>query len=174
MHEVDLIILGKVNAGPCSAYELQKDMDRRNLSSWINVSTTSLYKAVLRLEKQGYLTGNTVREGKMPEKTVYTITGEGARYLEETLVSLSKQAVRILFPLNAVIVNLDQLPKEQSMELLRDIRQEIQRTHEFLKASLEQYSELPLVERTIIEQQCAVAQTLETWADGFKQEYEQK
>ncbi len=174
MHEVDLIILGKVKTGPCSAYELQKDMERRNLSTWVNVSTPSVYKAVIRLEGKGYLAGSTVRESKMPEKTVYSITEEGKLYFEETLCRLAKQAVRILFPLNAVVVNLDQLPRDKALGLIGDIRGQIQSTRDYLGQALDTYAALPLVERTIIEQQLAVSETLGSWAEGFEQQFQEE
>ena len=74
MAAIDLIVLGMIKAQPQSAYELQKNVEYRNISKWVKVSTPSIYKKVVQMEEKGYIRGKTVKEGKMPEKTVYQIT----------------------------------------------------------------------------------------------------
>ena len=70
MAAIDLIVLGMIKAQPQSAYELQKNVEYRNISKWVKVSTPSIYKKVVQMEEKGYIRGKTVKEGKMPEKTV--------------------------------------------------------------------------------------------------------
>ena len=68
MAAIDLIVLGMLKKEPLSAYDIQKLVEYRNISKWVKISTPSIYKKVIQLEKKGFITGNTVREGKMPEK----------------------------------------------------------------------------------------------------------
>ena len=44
MAAIDLIVLGMIKAQPQSAYELQKNVEYRNISKWVKVSTPSINK----------------------------------------------------------------------------------------------------------------------------------
>lgn len=69
MSAIDLIVLGMIKEKEQSAYELQKNVEYRNISKWIKVSTPSIYKKVVQLEEKGYIKGNVSKEGNMPEKS---------------------------------------------------------------------------------------------------------
>ena len=53
MSTIDLIVLGMLKKQALSAYELQKQVDYRNISRWVKISTPSIYKKVLQLEEKG-------------------------------------------------------------------------------------------------------------------------
>ena len=62
MSTIDLIVLGMLKKQALSAYELQKQVDYRNISRWVKISTPSIYKKVLQLEEKGYISGQTTKE----------------------------------------------------------------------------------------------------------------
>mgnify|MGYP003267302629 CR=1 FL=1 len=43
MAAIDLIVLGMIKQQPQSAYELQKNVEYRNISRWVKISTPSIY-----------------------------------------------------------------------------------------------------------------------------------
>ena len=73
------------------------------------ISIPSIYKKVIQLEEKGYITGNTFKEGKMPEKAIYTLTAQGKHEFESLMLEIAAQPIRIFLDFNAVIVNLDKL-----------------------------------------------------------------
>ena len=79
MSTIDLILLGALCQSPKSAYDLQKLIEQRNLSRWVKIGSYTVYKKVVLYESKGYVTGEAVRTGKMPEKTLYTITPSGKK-----------------------------------------------------------------------------------------------
>ena len=50
MSTIDLIVLGMIKEKEQSAYDLQKNVEHRNISKWVKVSTPSIYKKVVHLE----------------------------------------------------------------------------------------------------------------------------
>ena len=68
MATIDLIVLGMLKKEPMSAYDIQKLVEYRNISKWVKISTPSIYKKTIQLEKKGLIKGIIVKEGKMPEK----------------------------------------------------------------------------------------------------------
>ena len=76
MATIDLIVLGILKKESLSAYDIQKLVEYRNISKWVKISTPSIYKKVIQLEERGYIKSNMIKEGKMPEKAVYSLTAE--------------------------------------------------------------------------------------------------
>ena len=105
MATIDLIVLGILKKQPLGAYDLQKLVEYRNISKWVKISTPSIYKKVIQLEKKGYIISRIEKEGKMPEKAVYSLTEKGEQQFEKLMDELSCKPVHIFLDFNAVIVN---------------------------------------------------------------------
>ncbi len=67
----------------------QKLVEYRNISKWVKISTPSIYKKVIQLEEKGYISSNIVKEGKMAEKAVYSLTEAGEKQLENLMFEIS-------------------------------------------------------------------------------------
>ena len=89
MATIDLIVLGILKKEPMSAYDIQKLVEYRNISKWVKISTPSIYKKAIQLEEKGLIRGEIVKEGKMPEKAIYSLkqnlNGSCLRFLESLL-----------------------------------------------------------------------------------------
>ena len=112
MATIDLIVLGILKKESMSAYDIQKMVEYRNISKWVKISTPSIYKKVIQLEGKGYITSTQVKDGKMPEKAVYTLTDSGNSQFEKLMLDISCKPIHIFLDFNAVIVNLDSLSKD--------------------------------------------------------------
>ena len=62
---------------------------------------------MIQLEGKGYITSTQVKDGKMPEKAVYTLTDSGNSQFEKLMLDISYKPIHIFLDFNAVIVNLD-------------------------------------------------------------------
>ncbi len=172
MSAVDLILLGLVYEHPQSAYDMQKQVEYRNLSKWVKISSPSIYKNVLRLEEKGCLTSQAMREGKMPEKVVYSITSAGRELFLKLMREKASTAISVLFDFNAVIANLNKLPKDQAIELTHTIRANMETGRAYIAGMQPQRQHVPFVGRAIMEQQIQVYAALLSWMDSFLKELE--
>src|SRR5699024_8989577 len=106
MATIDLIVLGILKKEPMSAYDIQKLVEYRNISKWVKISTPSIYKKTVQLEKKGLIQGSISKEGKMPEKVIYSLTDTGEREFEQLMVEIAAKPIRFFLDFNAVIVNM--------------------------------------------------------------------
>lgn len=166
MATIDLIVLGMLKKEPMSAYEMQKLVEYRNISKWVKISTPSIYKKAVQLEKKGLIKGEIIKEGKMPEKSVYSLTEAGEEEFEQLMFKISEMPIHIFLDFNAVIVNLDSLPQEKQKACLAHIGKNVQA----LKASLEEnlqikenVSGIPETGLAVLRQQLVLAEAIETW-----------
>ena len=74
---------------PMHPYEVAQTLRQRAKQESVRLNYGSLYAVVESLEKRGLIKATgTVREGKRPERTVYEITDEGAREMDDWLTEL--------------------------------------------------------------------------------------
>ena len=174
MATIDLIVLGMLKKGPMGAYDIQKLVEYRNISKWVKISTQSIYKKALQLEEKGLITAEIVKEGKMPEKAVYTLTEKGEREFERLMMDISAQPIRLFLDFNAVIVNLDSLPPEAQADCISQIEKNINELTENLKENYRQKEDAPEVPETgmaVLRQQLVLAQALEGWIAALKEHF---
>ena len=172
MATIDLIVLGMVKKEPLSAYEIQKLVEYRNISKWVKISTPSIYKKVIQLEEKGYVSSRIVREGKMPEKAVYSLTEAGERQMEKLMLEIAAKPIQIFLDFNAVIVNLDALSPEKQEKCLADIEANVKTLKAYLEENIrakENLPEIPQAGMAVLQQQFILAQAIETWIESFHQ-----
>ena len=153
MATIDLIVLGILKKESLSAYDIQKLVEYRNISRWVKISTPSIYKKVIQLEEKGLINSVTVKEGKMPEKAVYSLTEAGERQFEKLMMEIAGKPIHIFLDFNAVIVNLDSLPADKQKSCL---------------ANIENVPEIPETGMAVLHQQLILAEAIETWITSVK------
>lgn len=171
MATIDLIVLGMLKDQPLSAYDIQKKVEYRNISRWVKISTPSIYKKVLQLQEKGYLVGNTVKEGKMPEKEVYSLTEAGKQEFEHLMFEIAAQPIRIFLDFNAVIVNMDKLTPESKARCLSEIENGIRELKAYQEENLnakEGKADIPQAGLAVLQQQYILTQAIETWLASLK------
>ncbi len=172
MSTIDLIILGSLYQSPKSAYDLQKQIEVRNLSRWIKIGSFTVYKKVVQYERKGYVVSETVKNGNMPEKTLYTITPKGEEIFMELMTKFSLAETRVFLDFNAVIVNLALIDENFADECIANMKASIQNTKMQITEQLPKHENIPFFGRTIMEQQFLLLETLEKWEENFEKELE--
>lgn len=171
MATIDLIVLGMLKQEPRSAYELQKLVEYRNISKWVRISTQSIYKKVIQLEEKGYVKSNIVKEGKMPEKAIYSLTAAGEKEFEDLMEEISESPIHFFLDFNAVIVNLASLAPETQKTCLSNIEAQVKTLRSELEESLRTKKDVPEIPKTgmaVLQQQLMLAQTIEAWVASLK------
>ena len=154
MATIDLIVLGMLKKESLSAYDIQKLVEYRNISRWVKISTPSIYKKVIQLEEKGLINSVTVKEGKMPEKAVYSLTEAGEQQFEKLMMEIAGKPIHIFLDFTAVIVNLDSLPADKQRSCLANIEENV--------------PEIPETGMAVLHQQLILAQAIETWITSVK------
>lgn len=172
MATIDLIVLGILKKESLSAYDIQKLVEYRNISRWVKISTPSIYKKVIQLEEKGYIKSNTVKEGKMPEKAVYSLTDAGEAEFEALMMEIAAKPIHIFLDFNAVIVNLRSLPPENQRACLNHIEANVKTLKAYLEENIslkEHMPEIPETGMAVLQQQYLLAGAIESWIADLKE-----
>ena len=173
MATIDLIVLGMLKRESLSAYNIQKLVEYRNISKWVKISTPSIYKKVIQLEEKGFITSRMEKEGKMPEKAVYSLTDAGNEEFEKLMLEISCKPINIFLDFNAVIVNLESMEKEQQRECLDNIESNINVLKSYLEENVdlkENAPDVPATGMAVLHQQFRLVQAIEEWIRALKEE----
>lgn len=172
MTTIDLIVLGMLKQDSLSAYDIQKQVEYRNISRWVRISTPSIYKKVIQLEEKGLISSRIEKEGKMPEKAVYSLTDVGNQEFEKLMLEISSKPINIFLDFNAVIVNLESMSKERQEECIKHIECNL----EIMKSNInenikmkENNSSIPVTGMAVLQQQFVLVQAIEDWIVSLKQ-----
>ena len=171
MATIDLIVLGILKKEPMSAYDIQKLVEYRNISKWVKISTPSIYKKVIQLEEKGYITSHIEKDGKMPEKAVYSLSEAGKQEFEKLMVEISCKPINIFLDFNAVVVNLESMTKESQKECLDNMK--VLKT--YLEKNIvlkESVDDIPATGMAVLQQQYMLAKAIEEWICTLKKSLE--
>lgn len=169
MSVVDLMLLGFLKDKPMNAYEIKKTAEQRNLTWWIKVSYPSMYRNINKLAEQGYIDGKVVKEGEMPEKTIYTINEKGEAYFLELMEKYSKHPASIYIDFTAVISNLNKVDNKTGRQMLDDLYQEFFKTKEIMRAIEDTYDKYQA--KAVIQLNVQMYDLFCTWLLEFKEKF---
>ncbi|MGN0143817.1 MAG: PadR family transcriptional regulator [Clostridium sp.] len=141
MSSINLIILGYLQNKEKSAYEMVKEFDKWNMNKWLKISNPSIYKNIIKLCNDGYLNSRTVKEGEMPEKTLYSMNEKGKSYFNKLMEESSKCLGNFYFDFNAFLVNIENVPEEKRKEYLTNFKNEVYERTKFVQSVYDQIKE---------------------------------
>ena len=171
MAAIDLIVLGILKKESMGAYDIQKLVEYRNISKWVKISTPSIYKKVIQLEKKGFITSHIEKDGKMPEKAIYSLTADGEKEFERLMTDISCSSVNIFLDFNAVVVNLESVSKEMQRKCIENIATSIEELKLVIENNInakKDRNDIPITGMAVLRQQYALTLAIEDWISEIR------
>jgi DNA-binding PadR family transcriptional regulator len=114
-----LAVLTVLYERPMHPYEISSTLKFRRKEDSIKINYGSLYAVVESLEKKGLIEATErIRDGRRPERTVYTLTETGARAQQEWLSELFAEPSRQYTDFEAALSLMPALRPEMVQTLL--------------------------------------------------------
>jgi DNA-binding PadR family transcriptional regulator len=115
-----LAVLVSLYEKPMHPYEVAQTLRNRAKQESVRLNYGSLYAVVDSLERKGFIKATgTVREGKRPERTVYEITDDGTREMNEWMTELISTPAKEYPAFMAGLSFLPSLPPDEALAALR-------------------------------------------------------
>ena len=84
MIEHELLFLGLLKEGPIHGYEIKRKIEEE-LFPFVGLKIKSIYYPLKKMEKLGLVHKDIGREGKWPEKFIYSITPKGEKIFDHLI-----------------------------------------------------------------------------------------
>jgi len=93
MIEHEMLFLGLLMDGPKHGYEIKRKIDEE-LLPFLGLKVKSIYYPLKKMEKLGLIKKDIGREGKWPEKYIYSVTAKGEKIfnhlITESFISIER------------------------------------------------------------------------------------
>ncbi len=119
-------LMGLLAENPKHPYQIEKDVQYRDMRSWTDLSMSSIYKQLKKLEDVGMVKAEVELSEDNRARKIYEITSDGRAALEMKLRTLLRKPEILKDPFNVGIYNSDLLLKEEVLDCLEQYREEVQ------------------------------------------------
>jgi DNA-binding PadR family transcriptional regulator len=114
-----LLVLCMLDMKPMSGYDIKQALKMTDAEKWGGVLIGSIYHALKKLEKEGYISVESVESTGHRQKFTYQITKHGQNHLKDLIrESLKSSSIEYPSSLYAGISFVDKLPGDEAREAL--------------------------------------------------------
>ncbi|MBF0385729.1 MAG: PadR family transcriptional regulator [Candidatus Omnitrophica bacterium] len=118
MIEHELLFLGLLKDGPKHGYDIKKLIDEE-LFPFVGLKIKSIYYPLKKMEKLGLVSKDVGREGKFPEKYVYSLTSKGEKIFDHLVTESFSSIERPYFNIDLSLYFLEYVDKAIAQRQLR-------------------------------------------------------
>ena len=121
--DAELVILSLIYEQPVHGYQIEQMITERNMRTWTDLSTSSIYYILQRLEEKGFIekAGAQLSEKGIPRKP-YKITKTGERVWKETTLNALARPKFTYTNFLMGLHNLWNIPPEEALEAVKTYR----------------------------------------------------
>jgi DNA-binding PadR family transcriptional regulator len=141
MIEHELLFLGLLKDGPKHGYEIKRLIEEE-LFPFVGLKIKSIYYPLKKMEKLGLIKKDVGREGRWPEKYVYSLTPKGEKIFEHLITESFLSIERPYFNIDLSLYFLPYVEKKIAKRqlrgrilFLRRIRRDLQGLQNTMKTS---------------------------------------
>jgi DNA-binding PadR family transcriptional regulator len=118
-------LLGLLSEGPMHAYMIEKEIENRSMREWTEISMSSVYKLLNKLDSKGFIKSEIKLSKKNVSQKVYGLTSTGRRALKRRIKELLSKPERMIYRIDLATSHLGQLSKAEAAECLEKYGQKL-------------------------------------------------
>jgi len=150
-------LLGLLSEKPMHAYEIEKIIEKRNMRYWTEISFSTLYYELNKLEEKKFVTSETKISEKNVAQKIYTINSNGRKKIKEKVIELLSKTEKIIWQIDLGMANICLINEKETIDAFKKYIKSIdeyiemyQQLLEFFKKHDYPNSDCALAERPIM------------------------
>jgi DNA-binding PadR family transcriptional regulator len=165
-------LLGLLAEFPKHPYQIGKDVEMRDMQSWTELSMTTVYKMLRRLELKHLVQVETWQSMGERTKHVYSLLPAGRKALKAFLRHELSHQRTTKSSFDVAIYWSDALPDKEVAKLLESYRKELQKAIEFWQCMVGYLADCgcPKSDQALCDRKAHMLQGELTWLDNYRQE----
>jgi DNA-binding PadR family transcriptional regulator len=120
-------LLGLLSEEPMHPYKINQEFEYRDMHSWTELSMSSIYKLLRKLEKEELVTRENVIREENRLKKQYSISEKGKHRLRQKLISLLSTPEHMRWQLDIATYNSDLVSKSEVKQALENYKIQLQK-----------------------------------------------
>lgn len=162
-------LLGLLCEGPKHPYQIEKDVQYRDMRFWTELSMSAIYKALTKLEFMNYAESSTQISEENRARKIYQITPEGISAFQDKIRELLAEPEHLRWKADIAFYNLDVMDKDEQLQLLESYKEALQKKiteYRALEAFMKE-SDCPIYPLSISLRPIYLMQGEILWVDDF-------
>jgi DNA-binding PadR family transcriptional regulator len=126
LSNAEAALLGLLCEGPMYPYQIEQQVKYRDMRFWTELSMSSIYKLLRKLEKEGRVTRTNIISAENRLRKLYAASEPGRRALRRKLETLLSEPEHIRWQVDIGTYNCDLLPGKTVQAALKGYRAALQ------------------------------------------------
>ena len=124
-----------LSEGPMHAYQIEKEIENRSMRFWTEISMSSIYKLLKKLESDGLVAKTQEPSDNGMTRNVFSLTATGTGTLRDQLAGILRQPEHLRWRIDLATSHLNVLP-------WREVREHLAAYRAALEESIDGYGNL--------------------------------
>ncbi len=120
-------LLGLLSEGPMYPYQIEQEVQYRDMRSWTELSMSSIYKLLNNLEKKGLVDRSNEISPENRLRKLFSISAAGRKALQGKLERLLSEPERVRWQFDIGTYNCDLLPPKAVRKALKEYRKGLEK-----------------------------------------------
>ncbi len=120
-------LLGLLSEQPMHPYQIEQEVKYRDMRFWTELSMSSIYKLLRKLEKDGLVTRTDEISSENRLRKLYSLSDEGKRLLKEKIQALLSQPEHVRWQIDIGTYNSNLLPDKEAHAALLKYREALEK-----------------------------------------------
>jgi len=126
LSNAEAALLGLLSEQPMYPYQIEQEVKYRDMRFWTELSMSSIYKLLLKLEKAGFVVRTDEISPENRLRKLYAISEAGEAALKSKLLRLLQEPEHIRWQVDIATYNCDLLPAETVRAALSEYRKALE------------------------------------------------
>ncbi len=113
---IEAALLGLLCENSMHAYEIEKVIEERDMRHWTEVSMSSIYKVLRKLEDRDLVASKSSISQENRVKKIYSVTDQGRQRMREKIREIISEWQKPIRPMDIALSNLRLVPGDEVME----------------------------------------------------------
>jgi DNA-binding PadR family transcriptional regulator len=169
MTNAEMAILSLIVEKSRHGYEIEQVIEEREMRNWTEVGFSSIYYVLNKLEKKGFVEGQTEKPvGKGPARKVYHITLAGRKAFHEATIEALSTPIPPYSAFLLGLSNLQGIPTEDALQALYQYHRKMMERAEHLRGRWDaQEPHLPLNVNALFDLSMTLIDAELSWVINF-------
>ncbi|MDD5065702.1 MAG: PadR family transcriptional regulator [bacterium] len=119
-------LMGLLSEGPMHAYRIEQEIKNRSMREWTEISMSSVYKLLKKLEKKGFIRGETRLSQNHVTQIIYRTTEKGMKTLRSGISRILSEPEKMVYRIDLATSHLDLLSRKEAEECLKEYRKKLE------------------------------------------------
>jgi DNA-binding PadR family transcriptional regulator len=122
MSNAETALLGLLAERPMHPYQIEKEVENRDMRVWADLSMSSIYKLLRKLETGGFVSSSTKLSVENRARKTYELTAEGIQLLRNRVRAYLSEPELTKSRMDVAISNLAVIPSSEAVDCLQSYK----------------------------------------------------